>query len=81
MLGRYDEAEAYFTRSADFCERAAARCFAAQTDLWWGTMLAERDAPGDAERAGGLLTRAYASAMAHGYGSIERDAAEALRHL
>ena len=81
VLGRYDEAEAYFTRSADFCERAAARCFAAQTDLWWGTMLAERDAPGDAERAGGLLTRAYASAMAHGYGSIERDAAEALRHL
>jgi tetratricopeptide (TPR) repeat protein len=81
VLGRYGEAEAYFTRSADFCERAAARCFAAQTDLWWGTMLAERNAPGDAGRADELLSRAHASAVAHGYGSIEHDAAEALRRL
>jgi hypothetical protein len=81
VLGRHGEAEAYFTRSADFCERAAARCFAAQTDLWWGTMLAGRNAPGDAGRAGELLSRAHASAVAHGYGSIEHDAAEALRRL
>ena len=46
VLGRYDEAEAYFTKSADFCGRTAAKCFAAQTDLWWGSMLAERGAPG-----------------------------------
>jgi hypothetical protein len=81
VLGRYGEAEAYFAKSAGFCERAAARCFAAQTDLWWGTMLAEHDAPGDADRAGELLARAHASAVAHGYGSIERDAAQALRRL
>jgi class 3 adenylate cyclase/tetratricopeptide (TPR) repeat protein len=79
VLGRHGEAEAYFAKSADFCERAAARCFAAQTDLWWGAMLAERGAPGDVERAGELLSRAHASAVAHGYGSIERDAAGALR--
>ncbi len=81
VLGRHGEAEAYFARSADFCQRAGARCFAAQTDLWRGKMLAERNAPGDAERAGGLLSRAHASAAAHGYGGIERDAAEALRRL
>jgi tetratricopeptide (TPR) repeat protein len=81
VLGRYGEAEAYFAKSADFCQRAGSKCFAAQTDLWWGMMLAERHASGDAERAGELLSRAQASAVAHGYGSIERDAAEALRRL
>jgi class 3 adenylate cyclase/tetratricopeptide (TPR) repeat protein len=79
VLGRYGEAEAYFAKSADFCQRAGSKCFAAQTDLWWGMMLVERDAPGDARRAGELLSRAHASAVAHGYGSIERDAAAALR--
>jgi class 3 adenylate cyclase len=81
VLGRYAEAEAYFAKSADFCQRAAAKCFAAQTDLYWGMMLAERDTPGDAGRADELLSRARASAAAHGYGYIEREAAAALRHL
>ena len=44
-------------------------------------MLAERDAPDDAERARDLLTKAHAAAVAHGYASIERRAAEALQHL
>ena len=44
-------------------------------------MLAERDAPGDAERARDLLTKAHAAAAAHGYANIERRAAEALQHL
>jgi class 3 adenylate cyclase/tetratricopeptide (TPR) repeat protein len=81
VLGRYIEADAYFARSANFCERADANCFAAQTDLWWGRMLVERNSPGDIERARRLFSRAHASAVAHGYGGIEHDAAEALRHL
>jgi hypothetical protein len=81
VLGRYIEADAYFARSADFCERADANCFAAQTDLWWGRMLVERNSPGDIERARRPFSRAHASAVAHGYGGIEHDAAEALRHL
>jgi class 3 adenylate cyclase/tetratricopeptide (TPR) repeat protein len=81
MLGRYGEADAYFIQSAGFCKRFGVSSFAAQTDLWCGKMLAGRDAPGDGERAGELLSRAHASAVAHGYGSIERDAAEALRRL
>ena len=44
-------------------------------------MLAERDAPGDTERARDLLTAAHAAAVAHGYANIERRAAEALEHL
>jgi hypothetical protein len=44
-------------------------------------MLAERHAPGDAERARDLLTKAHAAAAAHGYANVERRAAEALEHL
>jgi hypothetical protein len=81
VLGRYLEADAYFAQSAEFCERVGAASFAAQTDLWWGRMLAARDAPGDAERASEFFSRARTRALAHGYGAIEHDAAEALRHL
>jgi tetratricopeptide (TPR) repeat protein len=81
VLGRYQEAEAYFAQSAEFCERVGAASFAAQTDLWWGRMLAERNAPGDIERASQLLSRARGSALAHHYGVIEHEAAVALGHL
>ena len=81
VLGRYDEAEAYFARAAAFNERANAEFFAARTNLSWGQMLAERKAPGDTQRARDLLTKAHASAAAHGYANIERHAAAALQHL
>jgi hypothetical protein len=44
-------------------------------------MLAERNAPGDAERARDLLAKAQTAAAAHGYANIERRATEALQHL
>ena len=72
VLGRYDEADAYFAHAAEFNDRADAKFFAARTNLSWGKMLAERNAPGDAERARDLLTKAHAAAAAHGYASIER---------
>ena len=81
VLGRYDEADAYFARAAAFNDRADAKFFAARTNLWWGKMLAERNAPGDTERARDLLTKAHAAAAAHGYANVERRAAEALQHL
>ncbi len=81
VLGRYGEADAYFAQAADFCERFGTRCFAAQTDLWWGRMLAESNPAGDADRARLFLSRAHAIALAHGYGGIQSDAAEALQHL
>ena len=81
ILGRYDEAETYFARAAAFNERAHAEFFAARTNLSWGEMLAERNAPGDTQRARDLLTKAHTSAAAHGYANIERRAAAALQHL
>ena len=81
VLGRYDEADTYFAHAAAFNDRADAKFFAARTNLSWGTMLAERNAPGDTERARDLLTKAHTAAAAHGYANVERRAAEALQHL
>jgi class 3 adenylate cyclase/tetratricopeptide (TPR) repeat protein len=81
VLGRYDEADAYFTQAAAFNHRANAKFFAAATNLSWARMLAERRAPGDIEKARDLLTKAHAAAAAHGYANVERRATEALQHL
>jgi tetratricopeptide (TPR) repeat protein len=81
VLGRYDEADAYFANSAASSARAHAKFFAAQTDLLWGKMLAERGAPGDLEKARDLLTKAQTVAADNGYGNVERRAAEQLQLL
>ena len=81
VLRRYDVADAYFDRSAAMSARMNAKFFAAMTDLLWGSMLAERKAEGDTEKARDLLTKAQAAAAAHGYGNVERRAAAALQLL
>ncbi len=81
VLGRYAEAESYFARAASFNSRARATFFAAQTDLLWGRMLVRRGAHGDTGKARELLTRAQATAKAHGYGGVERRSSTALSEL
>jgi len=81
VLGRYDEADAYFRRATAFNERVDAKFFGARTSLSWGKMLAERNAPGDNEKARDLLTEAQTTAAAHGYAKVERRAAQALQGL
>jgi hypothetical protein len=54
---------------------------AARANLLWGNMLAERNAPGDVEKARDLLTKAHTAAATHGYANVERRAAEALQDL
>ena len=81
LLGRYEEAEAFFAESAELNERAGASFAAARTDFSWGRMLVARRGPGDAERARELLTRAQTSAAAGGFGYVEVHAAEALQSL
>ena len=81
VLGRYDEADAYFVQSATLSDRIGAKFFAARTDLWWGNMLAKSQGPGAREQARERLTRAHALATANGYGSVERRAEAALRAL
>ena len=81
VLRRYDEADAYFAKSAAMSARMNAKFFVAMTDLLWGSMLAERKAEGDTEKARDLLTKAQAAAAAHGYANVERRAAAALQLL
>jgi hypothetical protein len=81
VLGRYEEADAYFAQSAAFSARVGAKFFAARTDFLWGRMLAERRAPGDIEKARDLLTKAHTTAVTNGYGTVERRAAAALQLL
>ena len=78
VLGRYDEADTYFARAAAFSNRVGAKFFAARTNLLWARMLAKRRAPGDAEKAQQLLTKAHIVATAQGYATVERRAGEAL---
>ena len=75
VLERYDEADAYFTRSASFSQRVGAKFFGARTDLLWAWMLSTRGLSGDLERARVVLARARAVAIAHGYRNIERRCA------
>jgi tetratricopeptide (TPR) repeat protein len=81
VLGRYDEADAYFSQAAALSERLGAKFFAARTDLWWGNVLARRDRPGDADAARARLTKAQRAAQALGYADVGRRATEALEAL
>jgi DNA-binding SARP family transcriptional activator len=81
VIGRYDEANEYFAISSEFCDRVDAIFFAARTNLSWGRMLVLRQAPGDAEKAWKLLTKARDDARANGYRNIERRATAALQGL
>lgn len=81
VLGRLDQADAYFARAAALSLRMSANFDAARTNLSWGKMLAERSGPGDLVRARGLLTTSHSTAVARGYRGVERRAIEALEHL
>jgi class 3 adenylate cyclase len=81
VLGRFDEADAYFAQAASMSTRARAKFFGARTDLLWGRMLVARGNPDDAARARALLTQARTVAVANGYGKVERRAAAALHML
>ena len=81
VLGRYQEAEAYFIESSEFSDRMGAKFSAARTDLSFGRMLVQRQGPGDAERARHLLTRAHAAAATHGYPGVAKLAEQALGQL
>jgi class 3 adenylate cyclase len=81
VLGQYNEADSYFAKSSATSARMKAKFFAASTDLFWGSMLGERHAEGDTERARDLLTKAHMAATANGYRNVERRAAAAIKDL
>lgn len=78
VLGRYQEADAFFRRATELTTRIGARFFLARAQLEWGSMMAERGERGDAERAGELLNAALSSAAERGYEVVRSRAARAL---
>jgi hypothetical protein len=81
VLGRDDEADAFFARSATMCRGIGAQFFLAQTELLWGRMLARRGRTEDRDRARELLEHARSSAIAQGYASVLDRADEAIQLL
>ena len=81
VLGRYDEAEAYFAQSVRMCERLGARFFLAQTQLLWGRMLARRSGAGADGPARDLLSSARTAAVDRGWAGVLRRADAALHLL
>ena len=81
VLGRHDDADAWFASAAGMAERSGAQFFLAQTRLRWGLLLADRDGPGDSARARLLVAQARESAAAHGYGTVLRRSEATLAAL
>ena len=81
VLGRYEEAEAYFAQAAELNARGGMLFADAQTNLLWGQMLHARGAAGDIHRARELLEEAASSAASRGYAMVERRARGELSKL
>lgn len=81
VLGRYEEAEAYFAQAAELNARGDMLFADAQTNLLWGQMLHARGAAGDIHRARELLEEAASSAASRGYAMVERRARGELSQL
>jgi tetratricopeptide (TPR) repeat protein len=77
-LGRHDDAEGHFSRSAETCERIEAPTWLARTRHEWALMLLDRGRPGDRKRADALLEQALEAAVAYGCRSLERRVRTAL---
>ncbi len=69
-LGRWELAEELFGQALDLSERLGAPTFVAVTRVAWAEALADRDEPGDAERARGLATQALTTADELGLGRV-----------
>ena len=81
VLGRFEEGEAYFKEAAELSRRGQMKFAEAHTNMLWGRMLRNRNAPGDADRARSLLEHARDSAATRGYGMVQRRATAELSTL
>ena len=61
-LQRWDDAERHFADALAMNERLGARPYVVRTRRAWASMLLDRDAPGDRERAAELITAGRAEA-------------------
>ena len=80
-LDRQEEAERWFDQALAIHEAMDAPFFVAMTQTAWAELLADRDQPGDADRARALVATALPVASQRGFGYIERDAHSLLERL
>jgi class 3 adenylate cyclase/tetratricopeptide (TPR) repeat protein len=80
-LGQYDETDQWFGEALACHERMQAPYFVALTQVAWAEFLADRDQPGDAQRARTLVDAALPVTAERGYGYMERDARELLERM
>ena len=78
-LGRHDDAEAHYRRSAEIHEQIGAAVFLARTRLGWAELLLARGGDGDREQAQALLGQALATARELGSPALEASADALLR--
>jgi class 3 adenylate cyclase/tetratricopeptide (TPR) repeat protein len=71
-VGRFEDAEEHFRRSAATCERILAPTWLARTRHEWALMLLRRGGPGDREAAETMLDQALDAATEFGCRSLER---------
>jgi hypothetical protein len=82
VLGRYDDADAYFAEAVEMHDSIGVRGMLAHTHLAWARVLIARRLPGDTQRAREQLQRAQATANELGaLENIGKDAAALLREL
>jgi ATP/maltotriose-dependent transcriptional regulator MalT len=74
VTGEYDQAAADFARAHDMTTQAHAPYYAALAELEWATMLHGRGSTNDREHTNALVASALDTAVAHGFGGIERRA-------
>ena len=77
----HDEADQWFSQALAFHEAMEAPFFVAMTQTAWAGLLADRDQPGDAQRARALAGAALPVATERGYGYVERDARSLLERI
>jgi class 3 adenylate cyclase/tetratricopeptide (TPR) repeat protein len=81
LLGRYDDAEHWFTEALELHQRVRSPVLIAQTHASWAEMLTDRDQGDDHARARKIARAALDAAITGGYGYIETDARAVLDRL
>lgn len=81
VLGHLDEGDRWYAEADAIHRTMGSPLLIAYSDAGWAAVLADRDRPGDRDRAVALAQRAYEVAASGGYGSIAADARRALERL
>jgi hypothetical protein len=81
LLGRFDDADAWFTEAMTLHERLESPVFIAHTQAAWAALLADRDIGDDHRRAVEMAETALEASTAGGYGYVVSDAAAVVEQL